>query len=528
MTVYKHGIDISTWQGNIDLRPYRDQFVIIRAGFDLTTDNKAVRNMDECARLGIPFGVYWYSYALDPVQARREAMACLQVIKGRKISVGVWIDMEDADHWKKKHGFRFNRSNVSAICNAFCEVAEQAGYYTGIYASKSWMDSYIDCPKYDKWVASWGTNNGQLQNDTSAYGTLHQYTSKPLDKNVMYVPISTYTADKEDVPDPEPAPMETKISHVPTMFTFMDVGKKKTLVTQVNDGTKPTYKTSDPKVATVSKGGVITATGAGKATITVTAGKATKDIAVTVPKFHSLLEVTEPIHKAAVAQAKWMEGFDYEWKGAAKQTIAESRRFGTCVTYANCVLYRLGILKEKSYIYQDEDGDVTYNGATATLRKDCKARAKKYLVVKRVKNERPYKLKDTLKRGDILMYTKGTIKAGPGSHICIFAGEWAGTKAVVWDNNWAKSKMKKKSTFDKPLDSYIRIHRFYVYTQAENGTITTSNSYLAAETVTVTYSGKKPIKSLVVDGKKVDPAKYPSSYTFKDLKANHTIKVTFE
>ena len=335
------------------------------------------------------------------------------------------------------------------------------------------------------------------------------------------------------LPDSKPlpkagTPMETKISHVPTMFTFMDVGKKKTLVTQINDGTKPTYKTSDPKVATVSKGGVITATGAGKATITVTAGKASKDIAVTVPKFHSLLEVTEPIYKAAVAQAKWMEGFDYEWKGAAKQTIAESRRFGTCVTYANCVLYRLKILKEKSYIYQDEDGDVTYNGATATLRKDCKARAKKYLVVKRVKNVRPYKLKDTLKRGDILMYTKGTIKAGPGSHICIFAGEWAGNKAVVWDNNWAKNKMKKRSTFDKPLDSYIRIHRFYVYTQAENGTITTSNSYLAAESVTVTYSGKKPIKSMVVDGKKVDPAKYPSSYTFKDLKANHTIKVTFE
>lgn len=190
--IYKYGIDISTWNEGINLRAYKDQFVIVRGGFAQTVDNMARTYMDELEALGIPFGVYWYSYATTPAAAEAEAACCLQLIKGRKISVGVWIDMEDADGWKKSNGFSFTARNVSAICDAFCAKTEAAGYYSGIYASYSWLVNYIDCPKYDKWVASWGSNNGTLQDDTSALGTLHQFTSKPLDRNVCYVPLSTY------------------------------------------------------------------------------------------------------------------------------------------------------------------------------------------------------------------------------------------------------------------------------------------------------------------------------------------------
>lgn len=193
----KHGIDISAWQGDINLTPYKDQFVIIRGGYDITVDTKAVRNMNECERLGIPYGVYWYSYALNVEQAKAEAKKCLNLIKGRDIKVGVWFDMEDADEYKSKHGFSFTRTNVSNICNAFCQEIEEAGYYAGIYASKSWFDSYISCPKYDKWVACWGSNDGKINCNTSDYGTLLQYTSKPIDKDIMYVDISTYSTGKK-------------------------------------------------------------------------------------------------------------------------------------------------------------------------------------------------------------------------------------------------------------------------------------------------------------------------------------------
>lgn len=202
-TIKKYGIDISSWNGNINLTPYKGQFVIIRAGFDITEDIKARRNMDECERLGIPYGVYWYSYALNPTQARAEAQACLKVIKGRNIKVGVWFDMEDADHWKRNHCFSFTKSNITAICNAFCSEMASKKYYVGIYASRSWIDSYINCPSYDKWVAQWGSNNGKVNADTSNIGSLLQYTSKPLDKNLSYVDLSRFSKGQTPTPTPK-------------------------------------------------------------------------------------------------------------------------------------------------------------------------------------------------------------------------------------------------------------------------------------------------------------------------------------
>ena len=197
-----YGIDISKHNGDINLEPYRGQFVIIRAGYgNFTKDEKFARNVIECKRLGIPFGVYLYSYALNAEEAKEEAHALLKVLEPIKneIKVGVWFDMEDADGYKKKHGFKFTHENISAICFTFAKTIEDAGYYSGIYTSSSWLP-YIkpECDRFDKWVASWGTNDGTLQNDTSKFGTIHQYTSKPIDKNIMYADISRYEMNKKN------------------------------------------------------------------------------------------------------------------------------------------------------------------------------------------------------------------------------------------------------------------------------------------------------------------------------------------
>ena len=203
-----YGIDISKHNGDINLEPYRGQFVIIRAGYgNFTKDEKFARNVIECKRLGIPFGVYLYSYALNAEEAKAEAHALLKVLEPIKneIKVGVWFDMEDADGYKKKHGFKFTHENISAICYAFAKTIEDAGYYSGIYTSSSWLQ-YIkpECDRFDKWVASWGTNDGTLQNDTSKFGTLHQYTSKPIDKNIMYADISRYDMNKKNTSTKNP------------------------------------------------------------------------------------------------------------------------------------------------------------------------------------------------------------------------------------------------------------------------------------------------------------------------------------
>lgn len=191
-----YGIDISEHNGHINLSKYKGQFVIIRDGYGHFQEDKLFkRNVAECKRLGIPFGVYHYSYALNATEALSEALSVIKLLAQYKkdIKVGVWFDMEDEDNWKRKRGWKVNKQTIEPICYAFCKAVEDAGYYSGIYTAKSWL-GYLgrSNKRFDKWVASWGSDNGKLQTNTSKYGTLHQFTSKPLDRNIMYADISRY------------------------------------------------------------------------------------------------------------------------------------------------------------------------------------------------------------------------------------------------------------------------------------------------------------------------------------------------
>lgn len=207
-----YGIDISKHNGNFNLEPYKGQFVIIRVGYGhFHLDEKFERNVNECKRLGIPFGVYHYSYALNEKEAEEEARGVLNAIAKYKndIKVGVWFDMEDADGYKKKHGFKFSNSTIAPICYKFCKMIEDAGYYAGIYTSSSWLD-YVKGlnDRFDKWVANWGKNDGSQHTNTSQYGTIQQYTSKPLDKNIMYADLSRYSRGNTAPVKPQPKPID--------------------------------------------------------------------------------------------------------------------------------------------------------------------------------------------------------------------------------------------------------------------------------------------------------------------------------
>lgn len=184
----KRGIDISEHQKDINLAKLKDQvdFVIIRVGFGVsgTIDKKFKRNADLCVELGIPMGFYWYSYALDELGAYAEAEAFLKAIKPYTPEYGCWFDMEDADGYKRKKGMPSNEM-LQNICYAFCETVEDAGYYTGVYASESWLKRQLAGPRlnrFDKWVAQWPTSNGKqlglrVNADSRKNLSLWQFTS---------------------------------------------------------------------------------------------------------------------------------------------------------------------------------------------------------------------------------------------------------------------------------------------------------------------------------------------------------------
>jgi lysozyme len=95
------GIDVSHHQGVIDWDKAKNEidYTILSIGYgDNYTSQDDVqfkRNADECTRLGIPFGVYIYSYAENTTQAKSEADHVIRVIEGYKLDYPVYYDLED-------------------------------------------------------------------------------------------------------------------------------------------------------------------------------------------------------------------------------------------------------------------------------------------------------------------------------------------------------------------------------------------------------------------------------------------------
>lgn len=194
-----YGVDLSEHNGSIDfnaLKAAGNSFVILRAGYGSSASQKDKKFEEYYAgakAAGLPVGAYWYSYALDTNGAKAEAQTFLQAVKGKQFEYPIWFDMEDADGYKARNGMPSN-ATLSAICETFCEVVQNAGYYVGVYASASWFNNQLKglSNKYDKWVASWGSNNGNLTNNLSGSYNIHQFTSvynfsgRNLDRNVVY------------------------------------------------------------------------------------------------------------------------------------------------------------------------------------------------------------------------------------------------------------------------------------------------------------------------------------------------------
>lgn len=166
----KKGIDVSYANGTVDWNRAKQQidFAILRCGFgmDIASQDDAQfrRNVEECIRLNIPFGVYLYSYADNVEKAQSEAEHVLRLISNYKsnLQLYVWYDLED------KKLADLSMATLSNIITAFCNKIEGNGLGVGIYASNSWLRSKIDMAiqnKYMIWSAGYGRNDGQPHED---------------------------------------------------------------------------------------------------------------------------------------------------------------------------------------------------------------------------------------------------------------------------------------------------------------------------------------------------------------------------
>lgn len=154
----KFGIDVSQHQGVIDWETVKSQvdFVIIRCGYGQNrTDQDDIqfrRNADACTRLKIPFGVYLYSYAKKPEDAKGEAAHVLRLVRGYKLAYPVYYDLEDENTTGRQ-----SNATIAKIAETFCNILEENDYYVGVYANLYWWREKLTDPifnKYSKWIAS--------------------------------------------------------------------------------------------------------------------------------------------------------------------------------------------------------------------------------------------------------------------------------------------------------------------------------------------------------------------------------------
>jgi GH25 family lysozyme M1 (1,4-beta-N-acetylmuramidase) len=129
----KNGIDVSKWQGNIDWQEVKNDgtdFAIIREGYGTTgLDPYFHQNIQNAQKIGIPCGVYHYSYAKSVAESRKEAEFCLKNIKNYRLEYPVCFDIEDTS---QKY---LGKPLLTSICFSFCEEIEKNGYYAMIYCN---------------------------------------------------------------------------------------------------------------------------------------------------------------------------------------------------------------------------------------------------------------------------------------------------------------------------------------------------------------------------------------------------------
>ena len=302
------GIDVSRYQGAVDWQKARDtgiDFAILRCGFGSEWDGAGSaadynqddeyweHNADACTELGIPFGVYLYSYATTEEMARSEATHVARLLglieptleglpsytdKNYQLSYPIYYDLEDASITG------LFPEEMAAIVTAFFDQLEQYGYTgpQGLYASLNWVRARFSDPAFDPWrdnlwIARYDTDLNYTgtysiwQATYQAPGADYGVQSETVDIDFVMEDL-TFTGITE-ASGSVVAPSFTNNTYRCELSLGQE-GDKATLVTDEpgeNDGGQRIYWTSDNEdVATVSRSGVVTAVADGQCTVTAT------------------------------------------------------------------------------------------------------------------------------------------------------------------------------------------------------------------------------------------------------------------
>lgn len=205
---YVEGIDVSSHNGQVNWQSVANavDFAIIRAGYRgygtgaIVEDTELSRNLSEANDAGIPLGVYFYSQAVTPQEAREEAEFVLDLIKGYDVDLPVFIDYEyahgsDGELTGRLYDAKLSAAAAADIINAFCKEITDSGRYAGVYSSSSMLTLHISTSGLAENLYIWVADYNETVTYPGAYdiwqytksGSCNGVNSRGVDRNYWFI-----------------------------------------------------------------------------------------------------------------------------------------------------------------------------------------------------------------------------------------------------------------------------------------------------------------------------------------------------
>lgn len=180
-------MDVSRWQGSIDWDKVKASGLVSGVMLKTVSTNRKLskrkdglyidptfeRNYAECKRLGIPVGVYYYTYAVSHTSADAELALLKTALTGKTFELPICVDVEDNKLRK------LGKQALTDLTAYQLKTVESWGLYAMLYTYTSFAKSRLymigaTLKPFDVWLADY---TGKTPAVDFAYG-MHQYTSK--------------------------------------------------------------------------------------------------------------------------------------------------------------------------------------------------------------------------------------------------------------------------------------------------------------------------------------------------------------
>lgn len=161
-------MDVSRWQGNIDWDKVRASGLVSGVMLKAVSTNRKLskrkdglyidptfeRNYRECKRVGLPVGVYYYTYATDKEMADAELALLKTALTGKTFELPISVDVEDNKLRK------LGKQALTDLTAYALATIEQWGFYALLYTGLNFGETRLymggaALRKYDVWVAAY-------------------------------------------------------------------------------------------------------------------------------------------------------------------------------------------------------------------------------------------------------------------------------------------------------------------------------------------------------------------------------------